>query len=214
MRTPWRRRCACELARRAQDLRLGSPRKAVAGAAEDPTRAGSWTRWTARPTPARVAALGHIDRARAQGPDRGGRDHDPAKARCSGPRRGRGAWLNNTRLRVSGRSRMIECVFATGLPFGRPGRPSREPAGPRAPPAGLRGRAALGRVRRWISPTSPPGVRRFLGTAPASVDLAAGLVICRGRRVVEPSTCATSGKRRRDCRERRDLRQFRRRHPG
>jgi myo-inositol-1(or 4)-monophosphatase len=32
---------------------------------------------------------------------------------------GQGAWLNdNLRLRVSGRRKMIECVFATGLPFG------------------------------------------------------------------------------------------------
>ena len=29
----------------------------------------------------------------------------------------RGAWLNDRRLRVSGRRRMGECVFATGLPF-------------------------------------------------------------------------------------------------
>ena len=29
-----------------------------------------------------------------------------------------GAWMNDTRLRVSGRRAMIESVFATGLPFG------------------------------------------------------------------------------------------------
>ena len=32
--------------------------------------------------------------------------------------KGQGAWLNDTRLRVSGRKRMIEALFATGLPFG------------------------------------------------------------------------------------------------
>ena len=32
--------------------------------------------------------------------------------------KGEGAWLNQSRLRVSGRSRLIECIFATGLPFG------------------------------------------------------------------------------------------------
>ncbi len=32
--------------------------------------------------------------------------------------KGQGAWRNESRLRVSGRSRMIECIFATGLPFG------------------------------------------------------------------------------------------------
>lgn len=32
--------------------------------------------------------------------------------------KGQGAWMNESRLRVSGRSRMIEALFATGLPFG------------------------------------------------------------------------------------------------
>ena len=32
--------------------------------------------------------------------------------------KGQGAWLNESRLRVSDRKRMIEAVFATGLPFG------------------------------------------------------------------------------------------------
>ena len=32
--------------------------------------------------------------------------------------KGGGAWLNDKRIRVSGRSRMIEMIFATGLPFG------------------------------------------------------------------------------------------------
>ncbi len=44
--------------------------------------------------------------------------YDPAKDEMFWAEKGAGAWLNNTRLRVSGRSRMIECVFATGLPFG------------------------------------------------------------------------------------------------
>jgi myo-inositol-1(or 4)-monophosphatase len=30
---------------------------------------------------------------------------------------GQGAWMNDTRIRVSSRSRLIEAVFATGLPF-------------------------------------------------------------------------------------------------
>ncbi len=32
--------------------------------------------------------------------------------------KGGGCWLNDSRLRVSGRTRMIEMIFATGLPFG------------------------------------------------------------------------------------------------
>jgi myo-inositol-1(or 4)-monophosphatase len=32
--------------------------------------------------------------------------------------KGGGAWLNDKRIRVSGRKRMIEMIFATGLPFG------------------------------------------------------------------------------------------------
>jgi myo-inositol-1(or 4)-monophosphatase len=31
--------------------------------------------------------------------------------------KGAGAWMNETRLRVSGRSKMIEALFSTGLPF-------------------------------------------------------------------------------------------------
>lgn len=32
--------------------------------------------------------------------------------------KGAGAWMNDTRIRVSGRHRMIESIFATGVPFG------------------------------------------------------------------------------------------------
>ena len=32
--------------------------------------------------------------------------------------KGGGAWLNDKRIRVSGRTKMIEMIFATGLPFG------------------------------------------------------------------------------------------------
>ncbi len=44
--------------------------------------------------------------------------YDPAKDEMFFAEKGEGAWLNNTRLRVSGRNRLIECVFATGVPFG------------------------------------------------------------------------------------------------
>ena len=43
---------------------------------------------------------------------------DPAKDEMFFAEKGQGAWLNQSRLRVSARSRMIESIFATGLPFG------------------------------------------------------------------------------------------------
>ncbi|MEO9651554.1 MAG: inositol monophosphatase family protein [Roseobacter sp.] len=46
---------------------------------------------------------------------------DPAKDEMFFAEKGAGAWMNESRLRVSGRHKMIESVFATGLPFG--GRP-------------------------------------------------------------------------------------------
>jgi len=44
--------------------------------------------------------------------------YDPAKDEMFFAEKGAGAWMNDSRLRVSGRSRMIESIFATGLPFG------------------------------------------------------------------------------------------------
>jgi myo-inositol-1(or 4)-monophosphatase len=43
---------------------------------------------------------------------------DPAKDEMFFAEKGAGAWMNESRLRVSGRSRMIEAIFSTGLPFG------------------------------------------------------------------------------------------------
>ena len=43
---------------------------------------------------------------------------DPAKDEMFRAEKGQGAWLNESRLRVSGRNQMIECIFATGVPFG------------------------------------------------------------------------------------------------
>ena len=41
---------------------------------------------------------------------------DPAKDELFVAEKGQGAWMNDMRLRVSGRSRMIEAIFATGIP--------------------------------------------------------------------------------------------------
>jgi len=50
---------------------------------------------------------------------------DPAKDEMFWAEKGQGAWMNDQRLRVSGRKAMIECIFATGVPFaGRPALPA------------------------------------------------------------------------------------------
>lgn len=68
---------------------------------------------------------------------------DAAKDEMFYAEKGLGAYMNETRLRVSGRRTMIECIFATGVPFG--GRP--------ALPATLQDLARLmpvcAGVRRW-----------------------------------------------------------------
>ncbi|MXQ07900.1 inositol monophosphatase [Alphaproteobacteria bacterium GH1-50] len=43
---------------------------------------------------------------------------DPAKDEMFVAEKGAGAWLNESRLRVSDRTKMIESIFITGLPFG------------------------------------------------------------------------------------------------
>ena len=43
---------------------------------------------------------------------------DAAKGELFWAEKGAGAWMNDTRIRVSDRSKMIESIFATGLPFG------------------------------------------------------------------------------------------------
>jgi myo-inositol-1(or 4)-monophosphatase len=46
---------------------------------------------------------------------------DAAKDEMFVAEKGAGAWLNDTRIRVSGRRTMIEAIFATGVPFGGKG---------------------------------------------------------------------------------------------
>ncbi|QPH53392.1 inositol monophosphatase family protein [Pontivivens ytuae] len=47
--------------------------------------------------------------------------YDPAKDEMFVAEKGGGAWLNDRRIRVSGRRDMIEMLFATGVPFGNMG---------------------------------------------------------------------------------------------
>jgi len=44
--------------------------------------------------------------------------YDPIKDELFAAEKGAGAWVNDRRLRVSGRTSMIETIYATGLPFG------------------------------------------------------------------------------------------------
>jgi len=70
---------------------------------------------------------------------------DPAKDEMYCAEKGAGAWMNEGRLRVSGRKAMSEAVFATGVPFGTK----------KTLPATLRDLARLmpacAGVRRWGS---------------------------------------------------------------
>lgn len=77
--------------------------------------------------------------------------YDPAKDELFFAEKGAGAWMNESRLRVSGRNRMIESIFATGIPF----------AGKNTLPATLQD---LGRIMPLCA-----GVRRF---GSAALDLA------------------------------------------
>ena len=77
--------------------------------------------------------------------------YDPAKDEMFYAEKGEGAWMNERRLRVSARSRMIESLFATGVPW----------AGRRNLPATLQDLARL--------MPECAGVRRY---GAASLDLA------------------------------------------
>ncbi|KIN60344.1 Inositol monophosphatase [Sulfitobacter noctilucae] len=105
--------------------------------------------------------------------------YDPSKDELFFAEKGAGAWMNESRLRVSGRNRMIESIFATGLPFG--GRADL--------PETLQELARLlpvcAGVRRWGSAAldlAYVGAGRYDGFWERRLnawDLAAGLVIVR-----------------------------------
>ena len=77
--------------------------------------------------------------------------YDPSSDEAFFAEKGQGAWMNESRLRVSGRHKMIEALFATGLPFG--------------------GRADLPETLQDLARIMPmcSGVRRF---GAAALDLA------------------------------------------
>ncbi|MCK0095423.1 inositol monophosphatase [Yoonia sp. F2084L] len=77
--------------------------------------------------------------------------YDPVKDEMFYAEKGSGAWMNESRMRVSGRHRLIESIFATGLPFA--------------------GRAELPETLQTLARLLPAcaGVRRF---GAAALDLA------------------------------------------
>ena len=77
--------------------------------------------------------------------------YDPIKDEIFVAEKGAGAWMNDRRLRVSGRRDMLEMIFATGIPFG--------------------GRTELPRTLRELATLTPrtAGIRRW---GAAALDLA------------------------------------------
>ncbi|WP_333714974.1 inositol monophosphatase family protein [Yoonia sp.] len=113
--------------------------------------------------------------------------YDPVKDEMFYAEKGNGAWLNESRLRVSGRHKMIESIFATGVPFGgRPDLPATLQDLARLMPAcaGVRrfGSAALDLA--YVAAGRYDG---FWERGLNAWDLAAGIVIVReAGGIVEP----------------------------
>ncbi|MFO1208379.1 MAG: inositol monophosphatase family protein [Amaricoccus sp.] len=105
--------------------------------------------------------------------------YDPAKDEMFVAEKGAGAYLNDRRMRVSGRREMIEMIFATSIPFaGRPELPRR-----------LRELAALtprtAGIRRWgscaldLAYVAAGRVDGFWETGAKPWDVAAGILLVR-----------------------------------
>ncbi|WP_163846215.1 inositol monophosphatase family protein [Pseudooceanicola aestuarii] len=112
---------------------------------------------------------------------------DAAKNEMFFAEKGEGAWMNESRIRASGRTRMIESIYATGLPFG--GRSDL--------PATIQDLARLlpacAGVRRWgaaaldMAYVAAGRYDGFWERRLNSWDMAAGLVILReAGALVEP----------------------------
>ena len=105
--------------------------------------------------------------------------YDPAKDEMFVAEKGQGAWMNDQRMRVSGRRLMLECLFATGIPFG----------GQRELPDALQDLARLmpacAGVRRWGAAAldlAYVAAGRFDGYWERGLqvwDIAAGLLLVR-----------------------------------
>lgn len=105
--------------------------------------------------------------------------YDPAKDEMFTAEKGSGAWMNDRRLRVSGRREFIEMIFATGVPF------ANSPNLPQTLKelAHLMPRCAG--VRRWgaaaldLAYVAAGRVDGYLEMGLGAWDLAAGIVLVR-----------------------------------
>ncbi|MCW1952394.1 MAG: inositol monophosphatase, partial [Octadecabacter sp.] len=105
--------------------------------------------------------------------------YDPMKDELFYAEKGEGAWMNEKRLRVSGRTKMIESIFSTGLPF----------AGRTDLPATLQDLARIlptcAGVRRWgvasldLAYVAAGRYDGFWERRLNAWDMAAGLIIVR-----------------------------------
>ncbi len=105
--------------------------------------------------------------------------YDPTKDELFFAEKGAGAWMNESRIRVSGRHRMIESIFATGLPFaGRPDLPETLKDLGRLLPvcAGVRRWGAASLDLAYVAAGRYDG---FWERRLKSWDLAAGLIIVK-----------------------------------
>ncbi len=105
--------------------------------------------------------------------------YDPSKDEMFFAEKGQGAWMNEARLRVSGRAKMIESVFSTGIPFaGRPGLPENLQELARLMPA-------CSGVRRWgaasldLTYVAAGRYEGFWERGLKAWDIAAGIIIVR-----------------------------------
>ncbi len=105
--------------------------------------------------------------------------YDPVKDEMFVAEKGQGAWMNDRRMRVSGRGAMIEAIFATGVPFGGRG----------TLPATLQDLARLmpvcAGVRRWgsaaldLAYVAAGRVDGYWERGISAWDMAAGLILVR-----------------------------------
>jgi myo-inositol-1(or 4)-monophosphatase len=104
---------------------------------------------------------------------------DPAKDEIYWAEKGQGAWLNDRRLRVSGRKVMIESIFATGIPFaGKPTLPATIQDIARLAPtcAGIRRWGAAALDMAYVAAGRYEG---FWERGLNAWDMAAGLILVR-----------------------------------
>ena len=102
--------------------------------------------------------------------------YDPAKDEMFTAEKGQGAWMNDRRLRVSGRREFIEMIFATGVPFANSPQPAANSERAGASDASLCRRSPLGRCGTGPRLCGGWPLRRVLGTGHSAMG-------CCGRNI-------------------------------